>query len=332
VRDLEPKRLLAALACTAALLPVAAAQADSGSWNRADQRAVSKAGVIPNLAGGFQGSSPLTPGELASALATVAPRLRAQPVRVAGTTITVVAFDRALVLQLGLGDLATAIQTEARRAGLRPPSYFGSEVVARELGLRYNHPAKDDRLELYPTDQITRAEAAYSFARVLMMSRWQPQDVRSTFATFKLPHYTSSQRAALSLAVSKIGMPYVWGGTTDDRSDGLAHGGYDCSGFVWRVFKLSGNPAGRRIGGRTAAQMAGEIPKSQRIALSKVQAGDTLFFGPAKLGGRATEAGIVHTGIALSSEFMINSSDEGVFVESLGGWRSSWFSWARRVL
>ncbi len=42
-----------------------------------------------------------------------------------------------------------------------------------------------------------------------------------------------------------------------------AHGGYDCSGFVWRVFKLSGNPAGARIGGRTAAQMAGEIRKSR---------------------------------------------------------------------
>ena len=205
-------------------------------------------------------------------------------------------------------------------------------MVARALSLRYNHPGSQDRLELYPADVITRAEAAYSLARVLATSNWQLQSVRATFASFKLPQYTAAQRTVLTLAVSKIGMPYVWGGTTDDRSDGLAHGGYDCSGFVWRVFKVSRNPAGQRIGGRTAAQMAGEIPKSQRIPLSKVRAGDILFFGPSRFGGRATESGIVHAGIALSATFMIDSSDEGVYVQPLTDWHRSWFSWARRVL
>jgi cell wall-associated NlpC family hydrolase len=131
-------------------------------------------------------------------------------------------------------------------------------------------------------------------------------------------------------------MPYVWGGETDGVSSQFgyqAHGGYDCSGFVWRVFKLSGNPAGARIGGRTAAQMAGEIPKSQRIRLDDVQPGDLLFFGRASFRGKATERSVDHVGIALSAHWMINSSGQGVYVESLDdAWRRASFTWARRVL
>ncbi len=80
---------------------------------------------------------------------------------------------------------------------------------------------------------------------------------------------------------SKIGMPYVWGGTTDNTADGLEHGGYDCSGFAWRVYKVSGLSWGKSILGRTAAQQAGEISKSSRIHLEDVQPGDLLFFGSA---------------------------------------------------
>ena len=37
-------------------------------------------------------------------------------------------------------------------------------------------------------------------------------------------------------------MPYVWGGTSDGPEVDFgvsARGGYDCSGFVWRVYKLT---------------------------------------------------------------------------------------------
>jgi cell wall-associated NlpC family hydrolase len=127
--------------------------------------------------------------------------------------------------------------------------------------------------------------------------------------------------------VSKIGMPYVWGGESDSTSSRFgpqAHGGYDCSGFVWRVFKLSGDPAGAGIGGRTAEQMAKEIAKRARISFAAIEPGDLLFFNP---------PGITHVGIALSSDFMIHSSSQGVYVGPLfENWRRSGFAWARRVL
>ena len=45
--------------------------------------------------------------------------------------------------------------------GLAAPARFGSEVVARLLGLRYNHPSNRDGLEPLPGNPATRAEAAY---------------------------------------------------------------------------------------------------------------------------------------------------------------------------
>ena len=40
-------------------------------------------------------------------------------------------------------------------------------------------------------------------------------------------------------------MPYIWGGTSDNTETDFgvtSRGGYDCSGFVWRVYKLQSYP------------------------------------------------------------------------------------------
>ena len=158
----------------------------------------------------------------------------------------------------------------------------------------------------------------------------QQQWVRDTLARFVLPRYGPRTRRALRIAVQRIGMPYVWGGVLDRTGGWQAHGGYDCSGFAWRVFKLTGLA---RIGGRTAAQQAAEIPRSRRLALAEVHPGDLLFFGPGRIWQKATEKRIVHEGIALSNEWMIHASVQGVFVSPLfEAWRAHEFSWARRVL
>jgi cell wall-associated NlpC family hydrolase len=317
---------VASLAC---LAPAATAHAATlAGWDRAEQGTVARAGVLPKLRDGFHGADTLSAGQLAHALSAIARRTGAHPVAVpGGASITVASFHRYVVRQLGLADLARSVQGEAADAGLQPPSRFGSEVVARQLGLRFDHPSRDDRLELYPTDPITRAEAAYSFAQILRNPTGGPYYAREVFGRFSLPAYTDAQRRVLRIAVSKIGMPYVWGGesdTTSSRYGPQAHGGYDCSGFVWRVFKLSGDPAGAQIGGRTAAAMAREIPKRQRIGFKRIKPADLLFFYP---------PGIGHVGIAMSRDFMIHSSSQGVYVAPLfESWRSGAFAWARRVL
>ena len=111
---------------------------------------------------------------------------------------------------------------------------------------------------------------------------------------FALPVYSQWQRRILQTAFNLIGYPYVWGGTSSAEQSlfGVSsRGGFDCSGFAWRVYKLHSYSGGKELAstlrGRTAAQMAGEVPKTRRIAFANLQPGDLLFFGR---GGRRARA------------------------------------------
>ena len=53
----------------------------------------------------------------------------------------------------------------------------------------------------------------------------------------------------LKRAVRFVGYPYVWGGSRTYRQTlfGVtSRGGFDCSGFVWRVYKLRAFAGARR--------------------------------------------------------------------------------------
>ncbi len=349
--------LPAAAAAAAAAAPVSAAPA-SGGWDAAQQRQVLAAGLMEASDGSFDGAGQLSAPQANAAIAALATRLQAEsnqqvvsaqpgsgvqdaaaampamPVAHATQSpVTVVGFDRMLVEELGLIDVAAHVQATAVTAGLHPPAYFGSEVVARFLELRYEHPVGAQRLDLFPGDPLTRAEAAWSLATAMNTSTWAISSAREALSAFELPRMTGAQRQALQIAVSRIGYPYVWGGTTDNTADGLEHGGFDCSGFVWRVFKVSGLPWGQAIRGRTAAEQAGEIPASQRLRIDQLAPGDLLFFGSAHFNSKATERNIVHEGIYLGDNWVIHSSGQGVYVLPLtGSWLGSSFAWGRRVI
>ncbi|HEX3689034.1 MAG TPA: NlpC/P60 family protein [Solirubrobacteraceae bacterium] len=339
--------VLAGWAVLAAILPSAAsAQVTLANWDAAQQRQVVHAGLMSNLHGSDFGGAERLPGAQAdralAALASLASRdapsgdgeaATLPAVHAPAGLVSVAAFDRLVVDQLGLADVAAHVQRATAAAGLRPPAYYGTEVVARDLGLRYDHPAGTDQLELFPWDPVTRAEAAWSLAQVVNDGNWSIQSARQSLVTYALPTMSADQLTALRIAVSRIGYPYVYAGTTDDTSDGLAHGGFDCSGFVWRVFKVSGLPWGRQIGGRTAAQMAQEIPHRDRLRYDQLRPGDLLFFGSAHLTSTATEANVIHTGIYLGDNWVIHSSGQGVYVLPLkGSWLGDQFAWGRRVL
>jgi cell wall-associated NlpC family hydrolase len=180
-----------------------------------------------------------------------------------------------------------------RAAGLKPPARFGTEVVARLLGVRTNHPAGEDSLELRPSDAATRAEAAFSAARVLALEDRGPEVVRDAASAFEVPDLTPWQTRVLRTAVSLIGYPCVWGGTSETAQAPFGSpvsGGFDCSGFVWRVYKLQ--------------QYAGAGQLAQ----------------------------VDHTAIYLGGGWLIHSSGYGVALAPLTGWYASRFAWARRPL
>jgi cell wall-associated NlpC family hydrolase len=246
-------------------------------------------------------------------------------------------LDSSLVNALGLRAEAAGFASAARAAGLAPPSRFGTEVVARLLGLRTNHPAGQDSLELLPNDPATRAEAAFSAARFLALGDWDIEGVTADATGFDLPELTAWQRRILRVAVSFIGYPYIWGGTSENPQTPLGvstPGGFDCSGFVWRVYKLQSYAGAPQLAGvlrgRTTMQMSGEVPKSKRIAFKNLQPADVLFFGTR--GTKSTPAQVDHTAIYLGDGWLIESSGEGVALAQLDGWYASSFAWARRPL
>jgi cell wall-associated NlpC family hydrolase len=258
-----------------------------------------------------------------------------------GAHMTMAQLDRTLVYALGLKKAAREFAQGARAAGMAVPGRFGTEVVARLLGLRINHPAAQDYLELRPQDQATRAEAAYSAAQILgfgyLVDSWQIAEVQSLADEFALPQVNDWQRRILQVAFSKIGMPYVWGGTNDNTEvdfDVTARGGYDCSGFVWRVYKLQSYPnegtLADTIQGRTTYVMSVEIPRSKRIPFKKLQPADVIFFGTK--GSHSTGPQIFHTAIYVGNGWFIQSSDHGVALAQLSGWYKKKFAWGRRPL
>jgi cell wall-associated NlpC family hydrolase len=111
-----------------------------------------------------------------------------------------------------------------RRAAARPAHQ--PSAVARQLELSPNEPA-------------SHAEAAYSAARILNSANGTQRRGASRRRSSSRVH--AWQKQILDTAVHFIGYPYVWGGESETTSSPYGpqvHGGFDCSGFVWRVYKL----------------------------------------------------------------------------------------------
>jgi cell wall-associated NlpC family hydrolase len=332
------RRFLLLAAVLTLLTPTPAeAATPARSWAHAEIKLVVSQGLMADSVATFRPNATLTQSALSDLIAGLT-NPEAQPAAAGSSApVTIVQLDAQLVRALGLGDEASAFYRAAAAAGTRPPARFGTEVVARLLGLRKNHEAPHDHLERLPSDTATRAEAAYSAAKILRFSGWEVRQVEDSAQTFQLPALTPWQRSILTTAFSRIGFPYVWGGESDARLSpfGLqASGGFDCSGFAWRVFKLQSYPGGTALGttlrGRTAAAMAGEVGPRRRIAFARLAPADLVFF--ANGGPRAKPAAVDHMGINVGNGWMIHSSRYGVALAPLDGWYARRFAWGRRPL
>ena len=324
-----------ALVTLLTLSPATAAAKPGTSWAQAELKTVVAAGLMAKAAAARPNDS-LTRGELD---AIVAGLTHTQPLTAANPSakVTMAALDSRLVAALGLTDTAQLFTQAAKTAGLAPPSRFGTEAVARLLGLRTNHPVALDKLELSPGEPATHAEAAYSAARMLQLGEFDPAALQALGESFVLPDLTAWQKSVLTTAVHFIGYPYVWGGESEFPESPFGpqpHGGFDCSGYVWRVYKIQTyadeGTLADTLQGRTTFTMSGEVPAAKRISLAKLQPADVLFFG-AK-GPKSKPAQVDHTGIYLGNGWFIHSSGYGVAVTTLTGWYANRFAWGRRPL
>jgi cell wall-associated NlpC family hydrolase len=312
----------------------AAKPASASSWAAPEIATVVSDGLMAPSTETFRPSDPLTEGAFSDVLASF------------GVTLTVTdptepvsmrELDARLVTASGLRPEARAIRAAALEAGLAPTQYLGTETVARMLGLRVNHPRAQELLELELSQPATRAEAAYSIARLLTISEPELDSVRQETDAFQLPFLSSWQQAVLRRALRLVGAPYVWAGSserTQQLYDGTMPGGFDCSGLVWRVYKLqpyAGAPAlAGVLKGRTTYAMSGEVPRSRRIPFGALEPADVVFFGAR--GPSSKPAQVNHMGIYLGNGWFVHSSDRGVTLQPLTGWYETQFAWARRPL
>jgi len=211
------------------------------------------------------------------------------------------------------------------------PSYLPTEIAARSMGLRFNHPMKSDALEVSPREAIDRAETAAILYQARHLSPWAISGL-SVYDNVTFPTLTARQKQIVTFALKYIGYPYVWGGeypTKDSPYGAQAHGGFDCSGFDWWVMKMH---FGYTINERVAADMAAAA--KPRIPQAKLVTGDLMFFGPN--GPKSTAASVYHAALYLGNGWFIQStgSSDGVSLASIitdSYWKAA-FAWGRRVL
>jgi len=127
----------------------------------------------------------------------------------------------------------------------------------------------------------------------------QKINVSGTASTPSITSTTSSK--VVGIAKNYLGVPYVFGGSTTS--------GFDCSGFVYYVFKNAGKSIGR-----TSA--AGYYNMAKKV--TSPQVGDLVFFS------NTYKAGISHVGIYLGNGQMISASGSKTNIASIqsGYWKS----------
>lgn len=107
---------------------------------------------------------------------------------------------------------------------------------------------------------------------------------------------TPETRQMLEVAMTTLGTPYVWGGTS------FEHGGFDCSGLVVWAYEQVGVTVPR-----TAAE---QYLATAAIAPEEVLPGDLVFFE-----NTTEEPGIHHVGIYIGNGYMINAPNENEMIQ-----------------
>jgi cell wall-associated NlpC family hydrolase len=334
-------RRLALIACAASALAVGAGSAGANgnatrpSWAAPQIRTVVAAGFMASSVTDFRPDDPITRSELAVVLTSLG-----SPISVASDpdrSVTMRELDARLVSAMGLRPAARHVRLAAEGAGLTPTQWLGTETVARMLGLRINHLRDQEHLELQLSQPATRAEAAFSIARVLTIQQAEIDAVRQAAESFELPPLTAWQQTVLRRALHFVGAPYVWGGTSEKPQElfgELMPGGFDCSGFVWRVYKLepfaSAPSLAGILKGRTTYAMSGEVQRSARVPRDRLRAADLAFFG--LYGPLSKPVEVSHMGIDLGNGWIVHAYSRGVVLEPMVGWLDTNFAWGRSPL
>lgn len=259
--------------------------------------------------------------------------------------VTAREVSRALVAALGKREIARELGSPATAGAWTPdtPSYFGTEILAREMQLRHDRPTSEEKFEASAREPLRQADIAWAVWKAKTDPSLYAADALSDFA---LPRYRGVRRKVLEYAFSLVGTPYVWAGEWPTKTPAgypygaQSHGGFDCSGFVWNVLRAktsSWRPTGRPYKGWTLPERSSSgmaAGGNKRLGYKRLRPGDILFFSPD--GRKGGPSSVFHAAIFLGRGWMIHSSGSraGVSIAPLSP-GSSWhaqFAWGRRVI
>lgn len=251
----------------------------------------------------------------------------------------------ALVRALGKNEVAQGLKHVMSPDGWQPRlgQWFGTEIVSREMGLRYNRLEPEDAYETSAEEAMKQADAIYAVWKAKTSpSTWNADALTS----FSLDNYSETQRKVVEFALSLVGTPYVWGGEWRSPTPAAypygaqGHGGFDCSGFAWYVLReksSSWEPPGREYNGwafseRSSSEMAKAA--ESKIGFKKLLPADVVFFAPDGKDAKASE--VYHAGIYLGNGWMVHSSGSraGVSLASIGpgSWWNDQLAWGRHII
>lgn len=254
--------------------------------------------------------------------------------------VTMREVHRALVLALGMGDLAAGADALHLRNGtpIPVPPDFGTTLIGMRLGLRYDHD--DESLEVGPDTPLPRAEVAWSLYRAATAPSWM-RDSLSRYATMRLPNLSPRLQRVVAFAAGYVGYPYVWGGEWDGPTPvdyccgAQATGGFDCSGITWWVLKAEGggwdNRPPRPYRGWTLAERSSADMASvgDPVAWDDLRPGDLMFYD-------GNGDGVVdHVNTYIGNGWAIDaaSGNAGVTITYVAGnWYEDHFVKGRRIL
>ena len=235
-----------AIALLAATPPLASAA--KRSWAQREIKLVTSRGLMTAAGGAFRPDDALTQGELAQLVTGLTGEQTRVPASPAGTC-----HDRA-------ARRAARRRARPRRRGdaLLPRRPRGRNQAARALRPRGRRPPARPALQPPRGRGRPRADVVGSghSRRGRLFGRPDPAlprlgdrvDRGGGRASSCCPSSPNWQQRVLTYAFGLVGYPYVWGGTSTTRQAPFgvdAPGGFDCSGFLWQVYKLRALP-GRR--------------------------------------------------------------------------------------
>jgi cell wall-associated NlpC family hydrolase len=253
--------------------------------------------------------------------------------------------DAALVRALGRSSTAKHLASVKSPDGWDPQIglWDGYEMVAREMGLRHDRPTSEEGLESSAKEAMLGADVAYAVWRAKVgPNTWGADELDR----FRLDIVKRARARVVRYAFDQVGLPYIWGGEWAERTPAgypygaQAHGGVDCSGFVWYVLRANASnwqPKKRPYRGwgladRSSSGMAAGTKK--KIGYNDLKTGDIMTFAS---GGRSSgAAGVYHAGIYLGRGWMIDSAGSqagvGLSYVGKGSWWRDQFVWGRRVI